>query len=412
MKSPSSRVVLPAAGLNYLVMKSFSLLYHAGGIAPLCAGRSRGRQRVLLEQHGLDGGAVVSDLRADVCCSRAADHPSVPATDTLASGTILAILSVGFYFHAAAGLNGTTLKVLGKVRYRRHQPHHRCHQSDPEFPADSPLRRDWRRDWRRGLGDRRQCPGQVGLWMASGFNVLRRDCLSCYLLLALASAGLLAVHLFGSASIHTALPSPAWSRWSSSRSRRICSWSRRFRDQAVAASLGAHQMMTLLKVAAIAAIYSNVPVLAIHFHGVPAPLAGLVMFLLVVPLVYESYIRRERIIVDRTFLLMLGFLAALCAASLLARDVPLALKQIGAYLAEGVLLYLLVLNVFRDWTAIRRGVWAMPTDRRIPELARPLSRGHAGLHQHIWRSGAAQGDHRRRSRMRSAIGTAICMESG
>lgn len=33
------------------------------------------------------------------------------------SGTILAILALGSYFHASLGFNGSTLKVLGKVRY-------------------------------------------------------------------------------------------------------------------------------------------------------------------------------------------------------------------------------------------------------------------------------------------------------
>lgn len=110
------KVVLPAAQLNKIVMRSFALLY-----TPLAA-RMFARKDY----------AGINDLywRTAIWLS-VLSFPVFAATFSIAkpltvflytsryeqSGLILALLSLGFYFNVVLGFNGLTLKVLGKIRY-------------------------------------------------------------------------------------------------------------------------------------------------------------------------------------------------------------------------------------------------------------------------------------------------------
>jgi O-antigen/teichoic acid export membrane protein len=110
------RVVLPAAKLNQFVMASFALLF-----VPMV---SR-----LLERGDRDG---VSELYWRTAAWIAvATFPIFALTFTMAddlsaamfgeiyrsSGTYLALLSLGYYFNAALGFNGLTVKTAGRVGY-------------------------------------------------------------------------------------------------------------------------------------------------------------------------------------------------------------------------------------------------------------------------------------------------------
>ena len=110
------RVVLPAAKLNQFVMASFALLF-----VPMAAR--------LLERGDRDG---ISELYWRTAAWIAvATFPLFALTFTMAddltaamfgevyrsSGTYLALLSLGYYFNAALGFNGLTVKTAGRVRY-------------------------------------------------------------------------------------------------------------------------------------------------------------------------------------------------------------------------------------------------------------------------------------------------------
>ena len=110
------RVVLPAAKLNQFVMASFALLF-----VPMV---SR-----LLERGDRDG---VSDLYWRTAAWIAVATfplfaiPFTMADDVTAamfgevyrsSGTYLSLLALGYYFNAALGFNGLTVKTAGRVRY-------------------------------------------------------------------------------------------------------------------------------------------------------------------------------------------------------------------------------------------------------------------------------------------------------
>ena len=110
------RVVMPAAKLNQFVMASFALLF-----VPMA---SR-----LLARGDRDG---ISELYWRTAAWIAiATFPLFALTFTMAddvsaamfgevyrsSGTYLALLSLGYYFNAALGFNGLTVKTAGRVRY-------------------------------------------------------------------------------------------------------------------------------------------------------------------------------------------------------------------------------------------------------------------------------------------------------
>ncbi len=110
------RVVLPAADMNKTVMMSFALLY-----TPLAA-------RLFAKADY----AGINELYWRTAIWMAVlSFPIFAVTFAMAqpltvflygaryeqSGAIMALLSLGYYFSAALGFNGLTLKVLGKLRY-------------------------------------------------------------------------------------------------------------------------------------------------------------------------------------------------------------------------------------------------------------------------------------------------------
>jgi O-antigen/teichoic acid export membrane protein len=110
------RVVLPAADMNKTVMMSFALLY-----TPLAA-------RLFAKADY----AGINELYWRTAVWMAVlSFPIFAVTFSLAqpltvflygaryeqAGVIMALLSLGYYFSAALGFNGLTLKVLGKLRY-------------------------------------------------------------------------------------------------------------------------------------------------------------------------------------------------------------------------------------------------------------------------------------------------------
>ena len=110
------RVVQPAAHLNVLVMTSFTLLY-----TPLAARLfAREDNRGIRELYWRSAVWIAVCSFPIFALTSAAAHPltvTVFGERYGDSATILALLSVGYYFGAALGFNGLTLRVFGMVRY-------------------------------------------------------------------------------------------------------------------------------------------------------------------------------------------------------------------------------------------------------------------------------------------------------
>jgi O-antigen/teichoic acid export membrane protein len=110
------RAVQPAAGLNQLVMTSFQLLF-----TPLAA-----RMFARNDREGINNlywqtaiwMAVIAFPIFAITFALAQPLTIALYTKSYAdSATILALLSLGYYFSTALGFNGLTLKVFGKLRF-------------------------------------------------------------------------------------------------------------------------------------------------------------------------------------------------------------------------------------------------------------------------------------------------------
>ncbi len=109
----------------------------------------------------------------------------------------------------------------------------------------------------------------------------------------------------------------------------------------------------------VVVFYSNAAVLAYQFHGVPQVVAAAVPLVLGLPLLYYLFVQRQGLVFDRVLLLMFVYLLSLILATLAAKDVVLGLNEIGNFVAEGIILYFLVLNVIRSLTILHRVFWAL-----------------------------------------------------
>jgi O-antigen ligase len=105
-------------------------------------------------------------------------------------------------------------------------------------------------------------------------------------------------------------------------------------------------------------LYSDAAVVAVEKQGLPYVLAGAVPLLLAIPLV-QQFRRGERVFVDRLFVALVALLLAMVESGLLARDIGVALGEIWTFALQGVLLYVLVLNVLRSQHTLRLALWSV-----------------------------------------------------
>jgi hypothetical protein len=115
----------------------------------------------------------------------------------------------------------------------------------------------------------------------------------------------------------------------------------------------------LVTVLALFAIYANLPVVAVKYHGAPGLLAVAPLAALGVPLAYLLIARREPLIFDDVFRLMAVFLGVLVVSGAFARDRSIAFDWIVTYASEGLLIYFLVVNVIRDRRILKGAIWSL-----------------------------------------------------
>jgi O-antigen/teichoic acid export membrane protein len=110
------KVVLPVAAMNDVVYSTFSLLYTPGA-ARLFAKGDRAGMREMYWRTTIWTAVLTFPVFALTFGA------SVPLTTFLygdryaQSGLIMAIVSLGYYFQVALGLNSHTLRILGRLRY-------------------------------------------------------------------------------------------------------------------------------------------------------------------------------------------------------------------------------------------------------------------------------------------------------
>jgi hypothetical protein len=105
--------------------------------------------------------------------------------------------------------------------------------------------------------------------------------------------------------------------------------------------------------AAVFLLYSN---LVVVFSGSALyPIVGASSaILLAIPFAYQLFIRGQAPRFDRVFGLMMLFLIVLLVSAFLAEDIRLAINEIVQYVTEGLLIYVLLINVIRSTNDLHR----------------------------------------------------------
>jgi O-antigen ligase len=106
-------------------------------------------------------------------------------------------------------------------------------------------------------------------------------------------------------------------------------------------------------------LYVNFPAILTKELGLHPLAAGAFILLLAFPLAHALVVRRERLRADAVFGLMVAFLAVLLLSSLSAVNLDLALDRVWQYVAEGLVLYWLVVNAVRDVGTLRKLFWVL-----------------------------------------------------
>ncbi len=106
-------------------------------------------------------------------------------------------------------------------------------------------------------------------------------------------------------------------------------------------------------------IYTNIAVVLYQFHGLPQIIAGSVSLLFGIPFAVMIFVRKQIVIIDYPFLLMILFLGSLCLSTFFALDEGLSISEIMNFVLEGLLLYFLIINVLRDAGTFRKVIWVL-----------------------------------------------------
>jgi hypothetical protein len=129
----------------------------------------------------------------------------------------------------------------------------------------------------------------------------------------------------------------------------------------VALALAALTLFTpeLVTLIGISALYLNLPGIATTVYGLPKLLAAAVYLLLAVPVLVRLLLRREAVRVDRPLLLIVAFFGASLLSFFVVEDLEAATMWLTDFLVEGLVLYFLVLNLFRTLEGLRRVLYVL-----------------------------------------------------
>jgi len=106
-------------------------------------------------------------------------------------------------------------------------------------------------------------------------------------------------------------------------------------------------------------VYANLTVIAVRRQNLPEVLAGSVLLLLAIPLFRYLIIERQKPIANRVFFLMLGYLVVQVISALFSADATQSFERVTTYLLEGLVVYILLLNVMRSRDLLRKAIWTL-----------------------------------------------------
>jgi len=106
-------------------------------------------------------------------------------------------------------------------------------------------------------------------------------------------------------------------------------------------------------------LWTNLAVVLTQFHGVPQIVASSVVVVLLIPIVRALIVERQPPVVTPVLPLVLIFLSTLFLAGIRSPEPSVVQNNIGLYLTEGLLLYLLVSNAVRTLPVLTATLWTL-----------------------------------------------------
>lgn len=106
-------------------------------------------------------------------------------------------------------------------------------------------------------------------------------------------------------------------------------------------------------------IYTNLGPVANRYYGVPIFLATAFPLILIIPLVWHIFWRREKVVIGPVLQLLLALCLIYTLGATFSSDITLSLTQLTEFLIEGLLLYFLITNVIRTPRMLKRAVWVL-----------------------------------------------------
>ncbi|MDZ7342968.1 MAG: O-antigen ligase family protein [candidate division KSB1 bacterium] len=127
----------------------------------------------------------------------------------------------------------------------------------------------------------------------------------------------------------------------------------------LALTMLAFRRIEVITLGGILMLYLNLPVVVKKSHAMFQLFSLSLYVLLCVPLAVYIFSRREKLRVDRIFVLLLAFLLTAIVSSFFAKDMSRAVDWILTFLLEGVILYFLILNLVRNLEILKKVIWVL-----------------------------------------------------
>ena len=115
----------------------------------------------------------------------------------------------------------------------------------------------------------------------------------------------------------------------------------------------------LATLAVIFLLGTNAAVIAVKFHNLPYFLGAAFPGLLIIPLISYLLFRKQKLVIDPLFPLLLAYLAVQLVSTLFSPYPDLGADQITSFIIEWMGIHFLVVNTVRTPQMLRRVVWAL-----------------------------------------------------
>lgn len=109
----------------------------------------------------------------------------------------------------------------------------------------------------------------------------------------------------------------------------------------------------------IGLMYSNLPVVAVQFHGAPGILPAAVLALLGWPLLFRLVLQREPVQLSAAFLWVVMLTLVQFFGTILSRYPRISMESFVSFVAEGFLVYFAVINLIRTRRMLTTVFWVL-----------------------------------------------------